>query len=471
MNKYDLIIIGAGPGGYVAAIRAAQLGMKVAICEDKKVGGTCLNRGCIPTKALLHASHLYAEALEGARMGIHADGIRYDMGEIFDRKNQVSAKLSEGVDMLLKANGVDVIQGFAKIVNAPNPDGATPGQVDVAGEIYDADRIMIATGLIPAVPPFPGSDLPGVVTSNDILEGPVKDPKSITIIGGSVIGVEFATFYAELGIKVTIIEALDQLLTIFDKEFGQKLRLSLKKQGVDIYLKAGVTRIEQTDGGLECYFDNKGKEEHVSSEMVIVATGRRPEMTGLLADGIELEMNGRFIKVDENYQTSIPGVYAIGDIIGGIQLAHVASAEGKAAVEKMAGIEPETDPSVVPSCVYSDPEIASVGMTAEQAEEAGHSVITGKYLMPGNGKSIIEFQDTGFIKVVADADTGLILGAHLMCQRASDIVGQFGTAIANRMTYKDMMKAMEPHPSFAEGVGEALEALEKRSIHSAPTRK
>lgn len=462
MNKYDLIIIGGGPGGYVSAIRAAQLGMKALVIEKSKIGGTCLNRGCIPTKALLHSSHLYAEAAVGAKSGIHAEGLSYNMDEIFERKSAVSAKLTDGVKGLFKANKVDSVEGCAKVL--------APGKVSVNGEVYDADKIMIATGLVPAVPPFPGHDLPGVVTSNDILEGPVIDPKSITVIGGSVIGVELSTFYAELGIKVTVIEALDQLLTIVDKEFGAKLRSVLKKQGVDVFVKSAVQKIEKTDEGLTCFFETKGKEQSVTSEYVLVATGRKPDMSGLFAEGLEPEMNGRYIQVDDKFETSIPGIYAIGDIIGGIQLAHVSAAEGSACVEMIAGAEPETDLNVVPSCIYSDPEIATVGMTVEQAAEAGHEVIQGKYLMPGNGKSIIEFQDTGFIKVIADAATGQILGAHLMCQRASDIVGEFGTAIANKMTYSDMLKAMKPHPSFAEGVQEALEALEGRSIHSAPAR-
>lgn len=462
MNKYDLFIIGGGPGGYVAAIRSAQLGMKTAIAEASKVGGTCLNRGCIPTKALLHSSHLFENTLKGSASGIHAENISYNMDEIFVRKGQVSDKLISGVEMLLRANGVDLINGFATVT--------APGEVSAGGETYQADRIIIATGLIPAVPPFPGHDLTGVVTSNDILEGPVLDPKSITVIGGSVIGVELATFYAELGVKVTIVEALDQLLTIVDKEFGQKLKVVLKKKGVDVFCKSAVSRIEESDDGLTCFFESKGKEQSVTSEVVLVATGRKPDMSGLFAEGLQPEMNGRYIAVDENFETSIPGIYAIGDIIGGIQLAHVSSAEGKSCVERMAGLEPETDLNAVPSCIYADPEIATVGMTAEQAQAAGYEVITGKYLMPGNGKSIIEFQETGFIKVVADASTGKILGAHLMCQRASDIVGDFALSISNDLSYKDMLKAIQPHPSFAEGVVEALEALEKRSIHSAPSK-
>lgn len=463
MEKYDIIIIGGGPGGYVSAIRAAQLGMKTLVIEKSKIGGTCLNRGCIPTKALLHSSHLFAEAQDGAKSGIHVDGLSYNMDEIFERKTEVSTKLTDGIKGLFKANNVDSVEGFARIT--------APGKVEVNSEVYEADKIMVATGLIPAVPPFPGHDLPGVITSNDILEGPVVDPESITVIGGSVIGVELATFYAELGIKVTLIEALDQLLTIVDKEFGQKLRLVLKKQGVDVHVKSAVQKIEKTADGLTCFFEAKGKEESVTSEYVLVATGRKPDMEGLFAEGLEPEMDGRYIKVNEKFETSIPGIYAIGDIIGGIQLAHVSSAEGASCVEMIAGIEPEVDLDAVPSCIYADPEIATVGLTAEQAAEAGYEVLTGKYLMPGNGKSIIEFQDTGFIKVIADAATGRVLGAHLMCQRASDIIGEFGTAIANKMTYRDMLKAMKPHPSFAEGVQEALEALEGRSIHSAPVRK
>lgn len=463
MTQYDLIVIGAGPGGYVAAIRAAQLGMKTALVEKDKVGGTCLNRGCIPTKALLHSANTYVETKKFDEMGLLAENVSYDMGKIHARKEQVVETLVHGVEGLLEANKIDVISGIGKIIE--------PHKVEVAGTVISADKILVATGSYPARPPIPGLELPGVVTSDDVLEGEPKDYKSLTIIGGGVIGVELASFYSALGCRVTIVEAMDRLLANLDKEFGQSLSMLLKKRGVQVNCSAMVSSIEQTEEGLTCHFTRKGKEQSVTAEAVLVSIGRRPCTEGLFVDTCIPEMNKGFLVVDEKYQTTLEDVYAIGDVIGGIQLAHKAEAEGQAVVEMICGNIPETDPAYVPSCIYTEPEIATVGITAAEAKEKGIAVKTGKYLMSGNGKSIIDMQERGFIKVVVEEETDKILGIQMMCGRATDLISEYTMAIANGLTRKQLLKGMRPHPTYCEGITEALEAVEGKSIHSAPVRR
>ena len=463
MKQYNLIIIGAGPGGYVAAIRAAQLGMKTAIIEKCKVGGTCLNRGCIPTKALLHSANTYAETKRFEELGLAADNVCYNMDKIHERKAQVVDTLVNGVEGLLKANKIDLISGIGKIIG--------PHRVEVEGKELSAEYILVATGSYPARPPIPGLDLPGVVTSDEVLEGEPKDYKSLIIIGGGVIGVELASFYSALGCQVTIVEAMDRLLSNLDKEFGQSLSMLLKKKGVQVHCSSKVSSIEKTEEGLVCNFTRKEKEQSVTAEAVLVSIGRRPCTDGLFADECVPEMNRGFLIVDEKYQTSMESVYAIGDVIGGIQLAHKAEAEGQAVVEMICGNTPEIDTAYIPSCIYTEPEIATVGLTATEAKEKGIAAKTGKYLMNGNGKSIIDMQERGFIKVVVEEETDKILGIQMMCGRATDLISEYTMAIANGLTRAQLLKGLRPHPSYCEGITEALEAVEGKSIHSAPVRR
>jgi dihydrolipoamide dehydrogenase len=468
MSNYDLIVIGAGPGGYVAAIRGAQLGKKVAIIEKNKIGGTCLNRGCIPTKALLHAGNAYASLAQLGTLGIGCENPTYDMEKIHARKREVVSQLTSGVEGLLEANKVDIIRGTARITGSQQ---VTVSTEDGEGA-YTAEDILVAAGSFPARPPIPGLELPGVVTSDELLEGEPVDYKSLVIIGGGVIGIELATFYASLGCKVTIVEALGRLLANMDKEFGQSQAMLLKKRGVTVYCNSMVNSIVQGGEGLTVNFTRKEKEEQVTAQGVLVSIGRRPDTANLFAEGLAPEMNRGFLVVNpDTYQTSLPHVYAIGDAIGGIQLAHKASAEGQAAVSRLYGENPAVDPRYVPSCVYTEPEIASAGITAEEAKEQGIPVKTGKYLMSGNGKSIIDLQERGFIKVVVDAESDKLLGIQMMCGRASDLVSEYTMAIANGMTRRDLLRGMRPHPSYCEGLTEALEAAEGESIHSMPAAK
>ena len=453
MSDYQLLIIGAGPGGYVAALHAAKRGLKTAVIENREVGGTCLNRGCIPTKTLLHSSEIIAGINGGEKFGVGAERVHFDMSAIFARKREVSAKLSGGIEGMFRAAKVDLLRGTGTVTGS--------GTVKFVGEegekVITAERILLATGSVPARPPIPGLDLPGVLTSDELLEGCDHLYDSLVIIGGGVIGIEFATFYADLGCKVTIIEGLDRLLPNMDRELGQNLSMILKKHGVDVYTNSLVANVEQDGDALKVNFTNKDKALSVSGEAVLCAIGRRPYTEGLFADGVGVEMNGRSIRVDENYETSLPGVYAIGDVSSKIQLAHVASAQGTDCVERMVGGKGMTDLSAVPSCIYCVPEIACVGITADEAKAAGREVGSGKYVMFSNGKTVIRDGDRAFMKVVADKATHVIVGAQFMCEHATDMISEMATAIVNGLTVEQMLKVLRPHPTFEEGVHDALE--------------
>lgn len=453
---YQLIVIGAGPGGYTAALRAAALGLHTAVVECREVGGTCLNRGCIPTKTLLHASQVYRDAVDGASMGVHAANATFDMGEIFAYKRGVSEKLRNGIHGLLKSAKVDLIEGVGRI--------AAPGQVDVtaadgAVSRYTAERILIATGSVNVRPPIPGLDLPGVMTSDELLEGCDRLYDLLVIIGGGVIGVEFATFYRNLGCAVTLVEGMDRLLPNMDRELGQNLQQIMKKQGVEVLTNAVVQSLEQTESGLAVHVLQKGAEKTVTGEKVLCAIGRRAYWDGVFAEGMNPETRGKSLKVDENFQTSIPGVYAIGDASSVVQLAHVAAAQGTACVERMYGVADHVDLNVIPSCIYSTPEIAVVGITEAEAKERGIPAVVGKCTMFGNARTVIEDPGRCFMKIVAHAETHEILGASLMCQHASDMISQISAAMVNHQTAEELRRVMRPHPSFEEAMTEALDAL------------
>ena len=456
MSDYQLIVIGAGPGGYTAALRAAKLGLHTVIVERREVGGTCLNRGCIPTKTLLHASQVYSDAAEGARMGVHAGNISYDMGEIFAYKRSVSDKLRQGIHALLKGAKVDVVEGTAQITA---PGEVTVTAPDGAAVQYTAERILAATGSVNVRPPIPGLELPGVMTSDELLEGTDKPYESLVIIGGGVIGVEFATFYSNLGCRVTLVEGMANLLPMMDRELGQNLAQILKKKGVEVLTSAMVQSLEPAEGGLCVHLRQKDKDVAVTGEKVLCAIGRRAYFDGLFAPEMVPALNGKRLLVDENYQTSIPGVYAIGDASSAVQLAHVAAAQGTDCVERMCGSKGTTDLRVIPSCIYSAPEIAVVGLTEAEAKEQGIPAVSGKCTLFSNARTIIEDPGRCFMKLVGRTDTREVIGAQLMCQHASDMISQISTAMVNHLTAEQLLSVMRPHPSFEEAMAEAVENL------------
>lgn len=456
--QYDLLIIGAGPGGYEAAFYAQELGMKTAVVEKDRVGGTCLNRGCIPTKALMHSSDVYRDAANGAEVGVEVSGLKANRVRIGERKDEVLDTLRSGITGLLKKKRIDLLEGTATVAGE-NTVSITNAQGGTA--IVTADKILVATGSKPFMPPIPGYDLPGVIDSTELIEMGGEEIPEFVIIGGGVIGIEFATIYADLGDHVTVIEGLDRLLPVIDKEIGRSIKMTLEKKGVDVHVNSPVKKIEQDGDKLVVTLTNKkGEEVSVKADKVLMCVGRRPNTAGVFSDDLiaqypELSDAKGFIHVDENYKTVVPSVYAIGDCIGGVQLAHVASAEGRNAVAMMNGKEATINMGTVPSCIYTDPEIAVVGLTADEAKAAGIEVVTKKYPMSANGKTIIAGLDRGFVKLVARADDHTMIGAHLLCGRASDLIGELSVAIGRGMTLEEVANIIHPHPSFAEAIMEA----------------
>ncbi|BAH06693.1 dihydrolipoyl dehydrogenase [Clostridium kluyveri] len=450
--KYDLIVIGTGPGGSAAALEAAKSGMKTAVIEKDKLGGTCLNRGCIPMKALLHSAGIYQEIKESKKFGIQVEKAELNVPALLQYKEGVINKLSYGMEMLLQKNKVDVFYASGKIVNAHQVAVSENGEK----KIIEAERIIIASGSSAVIPPIPGIQLKNVVTSYELLN---KEDlfHHLVIIGGGVIGMEFASLYSAFGCRVTVIEAMNRVLPDMDREIGTNLKQILKKQGVDIHTSASVEKLEQTqEEKILCTYREKEKLQHIEVDGVLVAIGRKPSTEGLFDENFAVETEKGKILVNKYYKTSCPSIYAIGDVIGGIQLAHAASSEALCAVRHIIGKEESLDVRVIPGCVYTNPEIAVVGITASQAKETGIDVITKKYPMMANGKSVLTMQERGFMKVVAEKETEKILGAQLMCARATDIISQFTSAIVNGMTLSQMAHVIHPHPTFSEGIGELM---------------
>lgn len=458
MSDYQLIVIGAGPGGYTAALRAAELGLHTAVVENREAGGTCLNRGCVPTKALLHASQIYSDAVTGARVGIHIGDVQVNMPELFAYQRSISQTLSNGVEGLLQKAGVTLLRGVAQILS--------PGCVSVTGTdgvvTYTADHLLVATGSVPVRPPIPGLELPGVLTSDELLRGSDHLYRSIVIVGGGVIGVEFATFYSELGCDVTLIEGLGRLLPELDRELGQNLALILKKKGVKVCVNSTVQRVEERKNGLNVRFTTKGKEGDAAGEVVLCAIGRRPCWEDLFGPELAPEADGKRLQVTEHFETSIPGVYAIGDVSARIPLAHVAAAQGIACVERLCGKENTVDFNLVPSCIYCRPEIATVGLTEAEAKAGGIPVKVGKCVMGGNARTLIADPGRSFMKLVAHAQTRELLGAQFMCPNATDMISQISQAMGNHLTPDQLLLAMRPHPTFEEALNEALLELVKK---------
>ena len=456
--QFDLMILGGGPAGYSAAIRAAQNGKKVALAEQCKVGGTCLNRGCIPTKALLHTAEVLNSAKEAAEYGVTVEGqVGYDLSKVYARRDLVVTKLRTGVEKLLSARKVTLFNGKASFVDAHT--------VSVGEEKITAENILISTGSVPATLKIEGMEY--CVNSDYLLEGENEIPDNIVIVGGGVIGVEFAEILLALGKKVTIVEFMDRILATVDRDVSLQHALALKKKGATINLNAAVGKVEKTENGYRVFFTDKRGEQTIDADLVIVSTGRRANIAGLNPEAAGVQVTERgCIKVDEQYRTSVDNIYAVGDCIGGIQLAHFAAAQGEYVADVLSGNANHTNLSVVPSCIYTTPEIACVGMTQAQATEKGIETEVGKFPMGANGKSLIVGQERGFVKTVFEKATGKLLGAVLYCDRATDILGQLVLAVSNGMTRDQMERAIHPHPTVEESVGESVMASVGKAIHT-----
>lgn len=464
---FDLIVIGAGPGGYTGAIRAAQLGMKVALIEKNALGGTCLNRGCVPTKALLHSAELYHQARYNfSALGINIPSASVDIHTMYARKDEVVTALRNGIEQLLAANGVTVFYGTAQV--------EAKGQVSIASADnalqLHAKNILLAVGSHPANLPIEGVNLPGVLNSDDILANPKLYPR-IAIIGGGVMGMEFASLYSALGSEVTVFEMAARALPSMGRELGQSAAMMLKKRGVVLHTSTTVDSFVQGTGCLEVHFTTKGVQQTVEADAILLSAGRKSSLSGLFAPDIEPNIHKGFVIVDGNYQTSIHGIYAVGDILPTPQLAHVASAEAIAAVEAMAGIRAARRMDLIPCCVYTEPEIACVGLSEEEATTQGIVVTANKFLMGGNARTLIELTDRSYVKLIAEAATGQLIGAELLCPRASDIIGGLTLAIAQGQKASDLDHVIWGHPTFAEAVGEAAAIFGEGAIHALPKKR
>ena len=445
MKEFDLIVIGAGPGGYEAALEAAAGGLHTALIEKKAVGGTCLNHGCIPTKALLHAAELYRGALEADTFGIRMEA-SYDMAAMQARKNEVVGTLRQGIEARMKKAKVEVFSGVGTLTD--------PHTVQIGEEQIRGEKILIATGSRVSVPPIPGAAY--ALTSDELLE--VKAPfEHLLIIGGGVIGMEFASLYSALGRKVTVIEAMSRILPTLDKEISQSLKMLMKKRGVEIHTDARVMEIRADHS---CVFIEKEKEQTVQADGILICTGRRANTEGLFTGEPLVDMDRGRIVVNAVGQTSVPHIYAIGDVAVGprqkYMLAHEATAEGLNAVHHMLGQDADICLETMPACVYTEPEIASVGLTADQAKELGIAAESRKVPMSANGKTVVCGAERGFIKVVYGAEDHKILGAQMMCERATDMVSEFALAITRGLTMEEMARVVRPHPTFSEAITEVV---------------
>ena len=444
--RYDVAIIGGGPGGYTAAHKAAVNGLKTILFEKDKLGGTCLNRGCIPTKALIEASRLYTSSKHADLFGIHAE-VSFDYEAINDRRDEVVSKLRSGVEKMLKADKVDVVYGEAKLIEKD--------RIACNGEIYEADHIVLAAGSIPARIPVEGVE--HTITSDQILEENFKLPSSLIIIGGGVIGSEIADALSGFGCKVTIIEMADRLIPTMDKDLGQRLGMFFKKKGIDVCLNAAVKKIEkEEDEKIVFYTDKNGNEMSVRADEVLLATGRKANIEGLVDEKLGLELQ-RGIFADESGRTNIENVYVIGDArSGNVQLAHVAESQGKNIIDLILNREPSVDMTVIPSGIYTDPEIAAVGMKEDELKEKGIPYKANKALTGANGRCLIENAESGFVKLLLNEE-GVLLGAGIVAPHATELIAELSLAVEKKMTVEEVAQVIHPHPTISELIKDACE--------------
>ncbi|HKL45908.1 MAG TPA: dihydrolipoyl dehydrogenase [Roseovarius sp.] len=462
MANYDVIVIGSGPGGYVAAIRCAQLGLKTACVEGREtLGGTCLNVGCIPSKALLHASHQLHEAQENfPKMGLKGKAPSVDWKQMLAYKDDVIAQNTKGIEFLFKKNKIDWLKGWGSIPDA--------GKVKVGDDIHEAKNIIIATGSQSSSLPGVDVDEKIVVTSTGALELP-KVPKKMVVIGAGVIGLELGSVYSRLGSEVTVVEYLDHITPGMDGEVQKQFQRLLKKQGLDFIMGAAVQSVEtlKTKAKVQYTLRKDDSEHTLDADVVLVATGRKPFTDGLGLDALKLKLSDRGqIVIDENWHTNIEGIYAIGDAVAGPMLAHKAEDEGMAAAEIIAGKHGHVNFDVIPGVIYTHPEVAAVGKTEEQLKEEERAYKIGKFSFMGNGRAKANFAGEGFVKILADKETDRILGAHIIGPMAGDLIHEICVAMEFGAAAEDLAMTCHAHPTYSEAVREAALACGDGPIHS-----
>ncbi len=457
----NVLVIGSGPGGYVAAIRAAQLGMSVTIIDKSEIGGVCLNRGCIPSKALISAAHQFENVGRSADIGIITEGVKVDFTKVQAWKDSVVKKLTGGVSMLLKGNKIQTVSGEA-FFTAENEVRVVQGY---EGSRYRFQHCILATGSRPVeLKAFPYGQR--ILSSTEALA--LKEiPKSLVVIGGGYVGIELGQTYAKFGTKVTILEGADTILPGFEKDITRWVGRNLKKSGVEVYTEAMAGSVKQTDTDVTVTFSVKGEERQVTADYVLVTVGRRPNTDELGLDLIKMKLTDKgYITIDSQCRTSVANIYAIGDIVEGPALAHKASYEGKVAAETIAGHASAVDYKAIPMVVFSDPEIASVGLSETEAAAKGISIVTGKFNYAANGRALSLNAGDGFVKIISEQESGLVLGSQIVGPEASNLIAEIGLAIEMAATLEDIALTIHAHPTLSEIVMESAEVALGQGIHT-----
>jgi len=459
---YDLAIIGGGPGGYVAAIRGAQHGLKVLLVEKDALGGTCLNRGCIPTKCFIYDTRLL-ETAKTSQLLTGIEALSVDLNKMVARKRRTVKTLVSGIEAIMKSHKIDVARGLGEL--------ASPGRIrvhpdDGPAKMYEARHVILATGSRPLMLPFIKVDGHLIQTTDEALDSE-HFPDKIVIIGGGVIGIEMASIYLNLGSDVTIIELLPDILSTEDKEIRRSMQSLLGKRRARVHLKAKAREARIKGKDVEVSFeDHAGKMVALRANRLLVATGRAPVLDGIQADKLSLEMDGQFVKVNSRLETSLPGVYAIGDLVGGQMLAHKASAEAEVVVANILGGNREVKPNLVPRCIWGITEIGTIGLTEEEAKARGRSIRVGRFPFTNSGSAQAMGNNNGFVKIIGDAETGEIMGVHILGEHATDLIGEAVTAMTMEAAVEDLAETIKPHPTLSETMREAAMDWNGLAIHS-----
>jgi len=463
MKQYDVVVLGAGPGGYVSAIRAAQLGAKTAIIEKDKVGGTCLNVGCIPTKALIKNVEILHGIQVGKKRGIKIDGeLVLDYSKAVKAKDNAVKQLVNGVTGLLASNEVEFYQGMGQVTADKTIRIETPeGEIEKIG----FSKLILATGSSPKVPPIPGADLEGVMTSEGMLQI-TEVPEKLVIIGAGVIGCEFASIFNAYGSQITMVEMMPAAVAMLDKDVSAYMGAALEQSGINVKFEKAVKKIERNDdGSLDVIIaDKDGQEETVNGNKVLISIGRKSNLEGLEDLGLDITERG-FVVINDKLETNVAGVYAIGDITGKRQLAHVASEMGVVAAENAMGAEKEMELDIVPSCIYTIPEVGSVGLSEKEAKEQGYEILVGKFPLMACGKAVATGDPDGMFKIIADKATRRILGAHLIGKSATEVVAEMAAYMKMKATVDDVINTIHAHPTISESVAEAARDIDGVTIH------